>query len=197
MKQGNDKHLDRSFIRPRANLSRRRFLQGLGVCVALPAFESLLPSSLRAAESLTSLSSKAEAAPLATTATGAPLRMAFVYFPNGARQDYWWPKAVSGLYRPLTTLSYLFNYHTLGNATHAAQDVRIARMPLGRALTAARGGLSGSRRRIAVSRCCRNLRRLTLDSWGPARRGDEFRVCPISDHASLTRQIDVICGWQH
>jgi tetratricopeptide (TPR) repeat protein len=35
-------------------------------------------------------------------------------------QDYWWPKAVSGLYRPLTTLSYLFNYHTLGNTDHAA-----------------------------------------------------------------------------
>jgi tetratricopeptide (TPR) repeat protein len=35
-------------------------------------------------------------------------------------QDYWWPKAVSGLYRPLTTLSYLFNYTTLGNGTHAA-----------------------------------------------------------------------------
>jgi hypothetical protein len=25
------------------------------------------------------------------TASGAPLRMAFVYFPNGARQDHWWP----------------------------------------------------------------------------------------------------------
>jgi tetratricopeptide (TPR) repeat protein len=35
-------------------------------------------------------------------------------------QDYWWPKAVSGLYRPLTTLSYLFNYSTLGNGAHAA-----------------------------------------------------------------------------
>ncbi|HUK83593.1 MAG TPA: tetratricopeptide repeat protein [Verrucomicrobiae bacterium] len=32
------------------------------------------------------------------------------------KQDYWWPKAVSGLYRPLTTLSYLFNYAVLGNA---------------------------------------------------------------------------------
>ncbi|HUJ10772.1 MAG TPA: DUF1736 domain-containing protein [Verrucomicrobiae bacterium] len=31
-------------------------------------------------------------------------------------QDYWWPKAVSGLYRPLTTLSYMFNYSILGNA---------------------------------------------------------------------------------
>ncbi len=44
--------------------------------------------------------------------------------PNNIRlifhEDYWWPKAVSGLYRPLTTLSYLFNYHTLGNTDHAA-----------------------------------------------------------------------------
>jgi tetratricopeptide (TPR) repeat protein len=35
-------------------------------------------------------------------------------------QDYWWPKAVSGLYRPLTTLSYLFNYSILGNKDAAA-----------------------------------------------------------------------------
>lgn len=34
-------------------------------------------------------------------------------------QDYWWPKAVSGLYRPLTTLSYLVNYSVLGNADRA------------------------------------------------------------------------------
>jgi tetratricopeptide (TPR) repeat protein len=35
-------------------------------------------------------------------------------------QDYWWPKAVSGLYRPLTTASYLVNYAMLGNKDHAA-----------------------------------------------------------------------------
>jgi len=35
-------------------------------------------------------------------------------------EDYWWPKAVSGLYRPLTTFSYLFNYAILGETTHAA-----------------------------------------------------------------------------
>ena len=35
-------------------------------------------------------------------------------------EDYWWPKAVSGLYRPLTTLSYRFNYTVLGNKDHAA-----------------------------------------------------------------------------
>jgi tetratricopeptide (TPR) repeat protein len=44
--------------------------------------------------------------------------------PNNIRlifhEDYWWPKAVSGLYRPLTTLSYMLNYRILGNADHAA-----------------------------------------------------------------------------
>ena len=31
------------------------------------------------------------------------------------QQDYWWPKAVSGLYRPLTTLSYMVNYTVFGD----------------------------------------------------------------------------------
>ena len=70
----------------RAHFDRRRFLKGLGACVALPAFESLMPRGLRAAE----LTSQAAATP-ATTAAGAPVRMAFVYFPNGAIQDNWWP----------------------------------------------------------------------------------------------------------
>ena len=34
-------------------------------------------------------------------------------------QDYWWPKGIAGLYRPVTTLSYLFNYAVLGNRDHA------------------------------------------------------------------------------
>ncbi|HEY1763976.1 MAG TPA: DUF1552 domain-containing protein [Opitutaceae bacterium] len=63
-------------------LSRRLFFKGLGMCVGLPLMESLLPARLRAAT----------AVPVAgTTPSGAPLRMAFMYFPNGARQDYWWP----------------------------------------------------------------------------------------------------------
>ncbi len=33
---------------------------------------------------------------------------------------YWWPNGESGLYRPLTTLSYLLNYAILGNGTHPA-----------------------------------------------------------------------------
>jgi hypothetical protein len=66
-----------------SSLNRRHFLRGLGACLALPAFESIRPFAAFAADAK---------ARLATTATGAPLRMAFVYFPNGAIQPNWWPK---------------------------------------------------------------------------------------------------------
>jgi len=71
-----------------ASLTRRRFLQGVGACFALPALESLRPVQSIAAES-------AAAGKMATTASGAPLRMAYVYFPNGAIQPNWWPKGES------------------------------------------------------------------------------------------------------
>src|SRR6188768_2960261 len=63
------------------SFNRRKFLRGLGACIALPAFESLrvraaLPSGER----------------LAVTGTGAPLRTAFLFFPNGAIPSAWWPK---------------------------------------------------------------------------------------------------------
>lgn len=61
--------------------NRRQFLRGLGACVALPAFESLAP--LRAATPVETL---------ATTASGAPLRTVFLYFPNGAIPAKWWPQ---------------------------------------------------------------------------------------------------------
>jgi hypothetical protein len=71
-----------------ASLSRRRFLRGVGACVALPALESLLPSGALASVAQAAGSA---AAPAATAGTGAPLRMAVVYFPNGAIQPNWWP----------------------------------------------------------------------------------------------------------
>lgn len=66
------------------SLSRRHFLRGLGASIALPTFASLAPSG--------ALPLLAAAAPLATTASGAPLRTAFVFFPNGAIPSTWWPK---------------------------------------------------------------------------------------------------------
>ena len=68
----------------RLAFSRRSFLRGLGACIALPAFESLTPWKLLAADAATT-------GRLATTATGAPLRTAFVFFPNGAIQPNFWP----------------------------------------------------------------------------------------------------------
>jgi hypothetical protein len=71
-----------------ANLSRRRFLRGLGACLALPAFESLHPFGMLAA-------------PAANLAAGAaaktaPLRMAFLYVPNGIIPSGWWPEGDGG-----------------------------------------------------------------------------------------------------
>src|SRR5262249_52272083 len=66
-----------------SDLDRRTFLRGVGACIALPLFESLCPAGLFAAER--------SAPQLATTATGAPLRTAFLYFPNGAIPSAWWP----------------------------------------------------------------------------------------------------------
>lgn len=64
--------------------SRRHFLRGVGASIALPAFGSLLPTKIVAG-------ALSAGNGLATTATGAPLRTAFVYFPNGAIPDAWWP----------------------------------------------------------------------------------------------------------
>ena len=63
------------------SLSRRHFLRGLGACLALPAFESLNPLGLLAAP--------ANAAGAA--GKSAPVRMAFLYVPNGTIPSAWWP----------------------------------------------------------------------------------------------------------
>jgi hypothetical protein len=65
-----------------SQLNRRRFLRNVGVCLSLPALESF---STRA------LATAGEVVMPATTATGAPLRTAFLYFPNGAIPSAWWP----------------------------------------------------------------------------------------------------------
>ncbi len=66
-----------------SNTNRRGFLRGMGACIALPALEATLPGRAMAAA--------AASGQFATTASGAPLRMAFLYFPNGAIQDQWTP----------------------------------------------------------------------------------------------------------
>jgi hypothetical protein len=95
------------------NVSRRRFLRGLGVTMALPALESVLP---RSAASVVAPNA------LASTPTGAPLRMAFMYFPNGAIQDAWWPNgegkdfSLAKTMQPLESLKH--RVQVLGGLDH-------------------------------------------------------------------------------
>jgi hypothetical protein len=80
--------------------SRRQFLKGLGVCLALPALESFLPRTAAAA---------AASKGIATTASGMPLRTAFVYFPNGAIHEHFWPEGRGADFNFKRTLKPLEN----------------------------------------------------------------------------------------
>lgn len=79
--------------------SRRRFLRGLGVSLALPALASLRAAPLFAAQS--------GVTPLAVTDTGAPLRTAFIYVPNGAQQLHWFPSGSGRDFQFNTTMQPL------------------------------------------------------------------------------------------
>lgn len=99
----------------RATVNRRLFLRGLGAAIALPAFESLSGKGAWAADA-------ASLPGLARTSTGAPLRMAFVYFPNGAIQSTWWPQGEGRdfeLNRTMLPLSAVkHRIQTLGGLDH-------------------------------------------------------------------------------
>src|SRR5687767_8724035 len=66
-------------------LPRRTFLRGAGVALGLPLLDAMLP--LRAA-----------APPAAKEGSGAPVRAAYLYFPNGAWMDAWVPKQTGADY---------------------------------------------------------------------------------------------------
>ncbi len=64
-----------------SKLNRRSFLRGLGVSMGLPALEAFHPSIAKASGSRL----------VATTPSGAPLRMAYLYIPNGVNVANWKP----------------------------------------------------------------------------------------------------------
>jgi hypothetical protein len=74
--------------------TRRRFLKGVGACIALPALPSLLPT-------------RAFAAGMPLGATGAPTRMAFITFPNGCNLDRWWPTGEGAAFELNQTMASL------------------------------------------------------------------------------------------
>ena len=132
-------------------MNRRHFLRGLGACVALPAFGSLLPGRLLAASA---------AGQLATTATGAPLRTAFVFFPNGAIPSRWWPQGgqadfqfgptlapLEPLRRSVQVLGGLDHANAVGNADGAGDHARgngvfLTGVRLNKSATDVRAGIS-------------------------------------------------------
>lgn len=76
-----------------SELSRRGFLRGLGTVIALPALESLAPGAASAATQL------------GTTSSGAPLRMAFLYSPNGRVMKNWTPSGAGSGFELSPTLA--------------------------------------------------------------------------------------------
>ncbi|MCW1922351.1 DUF1552 domain-containing protein [Luteolibacter arcticus] len=88
--------------------SRRGFLRGLGAAVGLPALEGFRP--LMAAETA--------GRALATTASGAPLRTAFLYIPNGVNLAHWRPNGTTAGYKmgetfkPMEALREHFQIYT-------------------------------------------------------------------------------------
>ncbi|CAN5281416.1 DUF1552 domain-containing protein [soil metagenome] len=81
-----------------STLHRRHFLRGLGALVSLPALEAFAPARSLAANG---------APALATTATGAPLRMAYLYVPNGVNVERWMPVGTGRDYQLSPTLQPL------------------------------------------------------------------------------------------
>ena len=70
-------------------VSRRGFLRGFGAALSLPALESFRPL----------MAATTAGRAIATTASGAPLRMAYLYIPNGVNLDHWRPKGTSSGYK--------------------------------------------------------------------------------------------------
>ena len=85
-------------MKPKIQLSRRTFLRGLGVSIALPWLESMGP-----------LTNWASAATKGATAHVTPNRMAFLYVPNGKIMENWTPTQVGANFELTEILKPLAN----------------------------------------------------------------------------------------
>ncbi len=80
---------------------RRKFLRGVGACLALPALEAFSPLARAVA---------AESSALATTSAGMPLRMAFLMVPDGVNVEHWRPQGAGADYQLGKTFAPLANF---------------------------------------------------------------------------------------
>ncbi|HBE69365.1 MAG TPA: hypothetical protein DDW52_14560 [Planctomycetaceae bacterium] len=88
---------------------RRLFLRGVGATIALPFLEAHITRTRAASATRT----------VATTQSGAPLRMAFMSIPNGVQQDHWFPGdnfELNSTMRPLSSLKDSFQ--VIGGLSH-------------------------------------------------------------------------------
>ena len=84
-------------------VDRRTVLRGAGVAIALPWLEAMLPRGI--ASSALAATTAAEAAP--------PLRVAYLFFPNGVNVEAWTPTAdARGLWVPSPTLAPLADFRS-------------------------------------------------------------------------------------
>jgi Protein of unknown function (DUF1552) len=128
-------------------LSRRRFLHGAGVVMALPFLDSL---PLVAAEE-----APAKPAAPATPPRPYPQRFAAIFMGNGINPDHWWAKGsgetmelsrtlepLAPLRKKLNVIDGLFNYPAVGVGIHPGQTGNIlSGMPLMKGAVL-RGGIS-------------------------------------------------------
>jgi hypothetical protein len=86
------------------DMNRRNFLRGIGVTMGLPFLEAGILPVNRA------LAAEAGGAGLAMTADGRPLRMAFLYVPNGVNVERWYPTGNGADYQLGPSLASLAPY---------------------------------------------------------------------------------------
>jgi len=77
--------------------TRRKFLRGFGAALSLPALEAFRPV----------MAATTGARAIGTTASGAPLRMAYLYIPNGVNLSKWRPSGDGSSYKMGETFASL------------------------------------------------------------------------------------------
>ncbi|GAB4152770.1 MAG: DUF1552 domain-containing protein [Planctomycetaceae bacterium] len=91
----------------KTSLPRRTFLKGLGASMGVPLLDAMLTSDVQAKQA----------------ASAAPVRMAFIFFPNGAIMNDWRPKGEGTGYQLSKTLKPLASFKSDFNVlTGLAQD---------------------------------------------------------------------------
>ncbi|MDF1860902.1 MAG: DUF1552 domain-containing protein [Verrucomicrobiales bacterium] len=94
------------------SIDRRTLLRGIGAGISLPVFESFLPGVARAEG----------ASAAATTASGMPLRTAFLYKPNGVNVEKWKPTGTGKDYQLNAThepyAQFKDDFHLISHLEH-------------------------------------------------------------------------------